>query len=120
MNKELDKLIREFDQGFDQIPFTGTIYDDYKLLLITIKNDKQLNQQMERQKELQKIIMNLTPLRQKALVDAYKRELDQIDFQIDTNEKLIELQQIKYQLELEQDYIKKKIAAWKEEHGFKN
>ncbi len=120
MSKELDILIREFDQDFDQIPFTGTIYEDYQQLLIAIKNDKQLKQQIERQKELQKIIMNLTPLRQQALVDAYKCELDQIDLQIDTNEKLIELQQIKYQLELEQDYIKKKIAIWKEEHGFKN
>ncbi len=120
MSKELDKLITEFDQEFDQIPFNNSIYDEYNQLLFTVENDQLLREKMNRQKELQLIIMNLTRLRQKEFITIYKKELDEIDLFLDTNSKLLELNRLKYQIELEQDFIKNKINDWKENHGIKN
>ncbi len=110
----------EFDQEFGQIPFTETIYAEYNQLLKNIETDQDLKKLMDRQKEIQLIIMNLTRLRKKDFVEKYKEELDEIDIKIDMNPKLIRLKQLKYQIELEQDYLKNKIKQWKENNGFKN
>ncbi len=120
MSKELDSLIMEFDQGFGQIPFTETIYAEYNQLLKDLECDEDLRRLMDRQKEIQLIIMNLTSLRKKDFVEKYKQELDEIDLAIDTNSKIIRINQLKYQIELEQDYLKNKIKQWKENNGFKN
>lgn len=119
MSNELESLILEFDQGFTQAIIDDDLYQEYNRLQQQINADEKLTDLITRQKILQQEVMNLTFLRQNQFTEIKKKELDQVDLAIDLHEDLNDLKQIIYQLEIEQDFIKKKIRKWKEANGFK-
>ncbi len=119
MSKELTQLIADFDQGFTKLIITDELYLEYNQLQEKIHMDENLLALINEQKTLQQEIMNLTHLRQHEFSENRKARLKEVDLAIDLHENLNDLKQIIYQIEIEQDFIKKKIMKWKECNGFK-
>lgn len=106
---KVDDLIREFDQGFDQIPFTNTIYEEYNLLTKELECDTDFQALQSKQQTLQFEIKNLTQMRKKGFAQMKMEQLNAIDLAIDLDPRVIRIQQINFELEQEVEYINNKI-----------
>ena len=105
----IDQLIKEFDEGLLALDCEKSIYTMLKDLTNDIESDEQLNELIDKQKELQLIILNFERMKKPGFVKKYKEELEVVDLTLLKNEKLMKLKELYQLVELDKQLIKNEL-----------
>ena len=100
-----DKLIKDFEE----LKQTNNIYSEFSKLFKEVENDKQLNDLKQKQKELQKKLINMDKLELDNFINKTKQELIDIDILINSDSRIIRLNDLRQRIELENEMIKREL-----------
>jgi len=100
-----DKLIKDFEE----LKKTDNIYSEFSKLVKEVENDETLNTLKEKQKQLQKKLINMDKLELDNFINKTKQELINLDLEINSDPRIIRLNELRQIIELENEMIKREL-----------